>query len=74
MPPVLDFVEEPREQRLLGLMQWLAAHSSTVLLVLRDGLGLSASGRNLLAQLMPYLVEEARTLTREALAGYGLDG
>ncbi len=58
---ILDFVEEPRGEAYHQLLDALRPYSSTVMMVVRDDLWLSGSGRALLVRLQPSLVEEKRS-------------
>lgn len=60
MRRVFDVVHEPRDEVLRQLIHAIAQHSSIVVMVVRDDLGLSETGRSLLARLRPYLEEENR--------------
>ncbi len=57
---VLDVIEEPSGELLRRLISALAQHSSSVMMVLRDELGLSETGQALLTRLHPHLLKRER--------------
>jgi len=57
---VFDVIREPRGAVFRGLLQALSPAATELLLVLRDGVGLSDAGRDLLSELQPYLVGRDR--------------
>lgn len=58
---VFDFIEEPSGATLRRLIQNLRRYSSTGMLVLRDDLELSESGRAMVARLEPRLLARKRS-------------
>jgi len=63
MRRVIDLVAEPRGTLYFQLLHALALQSSTLLMVVRDGLGLNSTGEALLANLQPYFQEKKRGLS-----------
>lgn len=60
MRRVFDVVREPRGEVMRRLLHGLARLSSSVLMVVRDDLGLDPPGQMLLARLRPHLLSEER--------------
>lgn len=57
---VFDVLQEPRGEVLHVLFRALAPRSSSILMVLRDDLGLSQTGQGLLSRLQPHLLERTQ--------------
>jgi hypothetical protein len=60
MRRVFDVIQEPSGELLRRLISALAQHSSSVMMVLRDDLGLSETGQALLSRLQPHLLKRER--------------
>jgi len=58
---LFDVIEEPRSEVLRRLLCALVRYSSSAMVVVRDDLGLDDSGRTLLSQLQPHVLERRRS-------------
>ncbi len=61
MRRVFDVISEPRGDLLRRLIRAVAERSSSVMVVLRDDLGVSETASSLLARLEPHVIERRRS-------------
>jgi len=61
MSLMLELTQEPRGQLLERLLNALSERTASILLVVRDDLGLSGAGQDLLTRLRPFLLRSNRS-------------